>query len=66
MHAGTPETARASGLNDWVLKTRGFVVKFNLEGVDKFQASHDYACFAPVLKIASAGSERVRDERVVV
>ena len=29
-------------------KTRGFVVKFNLEGVEKFRTNPDYACFTPI------------------
>ena len=46
-----PKLRVRGGLNDaGFSKTRGFVVKFNLEGVDKFQTSPDYACFAPVFE----------------
>lgn len=46
-----PKLRVRSGLNDGGFsKTRGFVVKFNLEGVEKFQTSPDYACFAPVFE----------------
>jgi hypothetical protein len=44
-----PKLRVKGGLNDaGFSKTRGFVVKFNLEGVDKFKASPDYECFASV------------------
>jgi hypothetical protein len=46
-----PKLRVRGGLNDaGFSKTRGFVVKFNLEGVDNFQTSPDYACFAPVFE----------------
>ena len=46
-----PKLRVRGGLNDaGFSKTRGFVVKFNLEGVDKFQTPRLPACFAPVFE----------------
>jgi hypothetical protein len=42
-----PKLRVKGGLNDGGFsKTRGFVVKFNLEGEKQFKASPDYECFA--------------------
>lgn len=44
-----PKLRVRGGLNDvGFSKTRGFVVKFNLEGVERFRSDPEYACFAPV------------------
>lgn len=46
---GHPKLRVQGGLNDaGFAKTRGFVVKFNLEGEDKFRSHEDYQCFAGV------------------
>ena len=44
-----PKLRVKGGLNDnGFAKTRGFVVKFNTEGVEEFRAREDYACFRGV------------------
>ena len=44
-----PKLRVKGGLNDnGFSKTRGFVVKFNTEGVDEFKAKEEYACFRDV------------------
>lgn len=46
---GHPKLRVKGGLNDaGFSKTRGFVVKFNLEGEEKFRSHEDYQCFADV------------------
>lgn len=46
---GHPKLRVKGGLNDaGFSKTRGFVVKFNLEGEEKFRSHGDYQCFVDV------------------